>query len=84
MRMQFLSWIPNMENYLLEDIAEYWDDCGDYPLFYKHKGVTDELVLEWAMEQAYERGDDGLIPFIRHIVKHYAKNRWHDEDTSDA
>ena len=76
MRMNFLDWTKDMLNYLTDNIEQYFDDSGVYPMFYKHNGITKEHVLEKAIGQTYKRGYDGLIPFIKHVVEHYAETRW--------
>ena len=74
--MNFLDWTKDMLNYLTDNIEQYFDASGVYPMFYKHSGMTKEHVLKKAIKQASNRGYDGLIPFIKHVVEHYAETRW--------
>lgn len=76
MQMSLLECGHKFSDYVLS--AWSFTDMGAsaMPYFYKPRTATDNEVLQWAIDHAQSNGYESLVPFIRKLLRYYAKHRW--------
>ena len=74
-QLSYLDWGRKMASYT-RWCKNLVLDTNDMPFFYKPKGTDEKTIVEWAEKDAHRDGYAHLMPYIRYVIKGYAKDRW--------